>query len=58
MDAGARVDIKNKEGKTAMQIAFEMGEYECGDYLRTVEGKLLFMPILSFKVLYTESIQW
>ncbi|KAJ7391342.1 hypothetical protein OS493_018385 [Desmophyllum pertusum] len=38
IDAGARVDIRNKEGKTAMQIAFEKEEYDCGKYLRTVEG--------------------
>ena len=40
IDAGARVDIKNKDGKTAMQIAFEMGEIDCGNYLRTMEGIL------------------
>ena len=37
------MDIKNKEGKTAMQIAYEEGEYECGNYLKTVEGMLLFI---------------
>ena len=40
IDAGARVDIKNKDGKTAMQIAFERGEIDCGNYLRTMEGIL------------------
>ena len=25
-----------------MQIAYEEGEYECGNYLKTVEGMLLF----------------
>lgn len=43
VDAGASIDIKNKEGKTAMQVAYEAHEYECGDYLKTVEGMLLFM---------------
>lgn len=38
IDAGARVDIKNKDGKTAMQIAFERGEIDCGNYLRTMEA--------------------
>ncbi|KAJ7343098.1 hypothetical protein OS493_040524, partial [Desmophyllum pertusum] len=43
IDAGARVDIRNKEGKTAMQIAFEKEEYDCGKYLRTVEEYVMGM---------------
>ena len=43
------MDIRNKEGKTAMQIAYEEGEYECGNYLKTVEGMLLvFISYISF----------
>ena len=30
--------MKNKEGKTAVQIALEKGEYESAKYLKTVEG--------------------
>lgn len=38
IDAGARVDVKNKEGKTALTIAVEHSEYDSAKYLRTVEG--------------------
>ena len=38
LDSGAKVDVKNKEGKTALQIALEKGEYESARYLKTVEG--------------------
>ena len=50
IDAGARTDIKNKEDKTAMQIAYEMGERECGEYLKMVEGMLLFMTSYCFAI--------
>ena len=42
IDHGARVDIKNKEGKTARQIALDKGEYDSAKYLSTVEG--MFSP--------------
>ena len=48
------MDIKNKEGKTAMQIAYEEGEYECGNYLKTVEGMLLFtLPFMIVSCIFT-----
>ena len=42
MDAGAKVDVKNKQGKTALQVALEKGEYESAKYLKTVEGTKCF----------------
>ena len=44
------MDIKNKEDKTAMQIAYEKGEYECGEYLKMVEGMLPFMTSYCFAI--------
>ena len=38
LDHGAIVDVKNNEGKTAMQIALDKGEYDCARYLKTVQG--------------------
>ncbi|XP_068698664.1 leucine-rich repeat serine/threonine-protein kinase 1-like [Montipora capricornis] len=38
IDGGAKVDMKNKDGKTAVQIALEKGEYESAKYLKTVEA--------------------
>lgn len=42
VDAGAKVDVKNNEGKTALQVALEKGEYESAKYLKTVEGTKCF----------------
>ena len=46
LDHGAIVDVKNNEGKTAMQIALDMEEYDCFRYLKTVQGIELFLVIL------------
>ena len=46
LDHGAIVDVKNNEGKTAMQIALDKGEYDCAKYLKTVQGIKHFLVIL------------